>query len=66
MSQPCENGGICIDLVGGFRCECPVEWTGVYCNEGKFLFDIILRVVGCYNFIFCFMFLPGFVYLGVG
>uniref|UniRef100_A0A336LUY3 Delta-like protein n=1 Tax=Culicoides sonorensis TaxID=179676 RepID=A0A336LUY3_CULSO len=31
-SQPCENGGICIDLVGGFRCECPLEWTGDYCN----------------------------------
>lgn len=35
-SHPCENGGICIDLVGGFRCECPVEWTGDLCNIGKF------------------------------
>ena len=32
---PCENGGMCIDLVGGFRCECPPEWTGDVCQKGK-------------------------------
>lgn len=29
---PCEHGGTCIDLVGGFRCECPPEWTGDVCQ----------------------------------
>lgn len=32
---PCEHGGTCIDLVGGFRCECPPEWTGDVCDIGK-------------------------------
>lgn len=31
---PCEHGGTCIDLVGGFRCECPPEWTGDVCQIG--------------------------------
>lgn len=34
--DPCEHGGTCIDLVGGFRCECPPEWTGDLCQVGKF------------------------------
>lgn len=34
---PCEHGGTCIDLVGGFRCECPPEWTGDVCDIGKSL-----------------------------
>lgn len=29
---PCEHGGTCIDLIGGFRCECPPEWTGDVCQ----------------------------------
>lgn len=33
---PCEHGGTCIDLVGGFRCECPPEWTGDLCQVGKY------------------------------
>lgn len=33
---PCEHGGTCIDLVGGFRCECPPEWTGDVCQVGKY------------------------------
>lgn len=33
--DPCEHGGTCIDLVGGFRCECPPEWTGFTCEIGE-------------------------------
>lgn len=29
---PCEHGGTCVDLIGGFRCECPPEWTGDVCQ----------------------------------
>lgn len=34
--DPCEHGGTCIDLVGGFRCECPPEWSGDLCQVGEF------------------------------
>lgn len=33
---PCEHGGTCFDLVGGFRCECPPQWTGDLCQLGKY------------------------------
>lgn len=36
--DPCEHSGTCIDLVGGFRCECPPEWTGDVCDIGEYLF----------------------------
>jgi len=29
---PCEHGGTCVDLIGGFRCECPPEWHGDVCQ----------------------------------
>ncbi|XP_071981648.1 protein crumbs homolog 2 isoform X2 [Engystomops pustulosus] len=29
---PCENDGICIDLVNGFACLCAPGYTGVFCN----------------------------------
>lgn len=29
---PCEHGGTCVDLIGGFRCECPPEWRGDVCQ----------------------------------
>lgn len=34
--DPCEHGGTCVDLVGGFRCECPPEWTGFTCEIGEY------------------------------
>lgn len=30
-SNPCANGGICIDLVNGFRCECPRGYYDARC-----------------------------------
>ncbi|XP_039586501.1 protein crumbs homolog 2 isoform X1 [Passer montanus] len=30
-SQPCQNGGLCHDLVNGFLCQCPPGYSGVEC-----------------------------------
>lgn len=30
-SNPCANGGVCIDLVNGFRCECPRGYYDARC-----------------------------------
>ena len=40
-SNPCENGGTCIDEPGGkFKCICKVGFSGKFCTEksGKILF----------------------------
>ena len=31
--SPCQNNGICVDELGGYRCECTANFTGVNCTE---------------------------------
>ena len=31
-SEPCQNGGICSDLLADFSCECATGWTGKDCS----------------------------------
>uniref|UniRef100_A0A8C7ZLS3 Jagged canonical Notch ligand 1 n=1 Tax=Oryzias sinensis TaxID=183150 RepID=A0A8C7ZLS3_9TELE len=31
LENPCSHGGTCQDLVSGFRCICPPQWTGKTC-----------------------------------
>ncbi|XP_069688891.1 cubilin [Periplaneta americana] len=31
-SNPCHNGGTCIDTYNGFFCRCPENWEGILCN----------------------------------
>ncbi|XP_054719322.1 cubilin-like [Uloborus diversus] len=31
-SNPCRNGGTCVDAYGGYICNCPSNWEGVTCE----------------------------------
>ena len=37
LSVTCLNGGTCIDLQGGYRCECPPGFQGDTCESGKLI-----------------------------
>ncbi|XP_078398784.1 fibulin-7 [Cetorhinus maximus] len=32
VSNPCQNGGICVDAVNQYTCSCPNSWTGRHCH----------------------------------
>ena len=34
-SAPCLNGGSCIDLLSGYKCNCMAGYTGRRCEKGK-------------------------------
>src|SRR5690606_21526552 len=33
-SNPCRNGGQCVDLLNGFQCNCPVYYVPPVCEVG--------------------------------
>ena len=35
VSNPCENGGICSDLVADYQCACVAGFAGKNCSESK-------------------------------
>lgn len=37
QSNPCRNGGTCVDGLASFTCVCLPSYAGLYCEEGKFL-----------------------------
>ena len=44
-SNPCQNSGVCRDLVNGFSCTCANGYTGTLCNTGvcfirNYLFEL--------------------------
>uniref|UniRef100_A0A2H8TEF1 Cubilin n=1 Tax=Melanaphis sacchari TaxID=742174 RepID=A0A2H8TEF1_9HEMI len=32
LSNPCQNGGTCMDFYNGFQCDCPKNWQGRLCE----------------------------------
>ena len=37
-ADSCKNGGKCISLTKGFKCECKTGYTGKQCENSKLLF----------------------------
>lgn len=35
LSNPCQNGGTCVDNSGSHSCICLAGWTGQNCTIGK-------------------------------
>ncbi|XP_039619104.1 neural-cadherin [Polypterus senegalus] len=36
--NPCHNGGICVDSLNGYRCQCPSQFEGPDCQQTKHSF----------------------------
>ena len=37
----CENNGQCVDKINGYECICRDEFTGLHCDRGKLLLQVI-------------------------
>ncbi|XP_078676751.1 uncharacterized protein LOC144913731 [Branchiostoma floridae x Branchiostoma belcheri] len=49
ITAPCRNGGTCIPMKTGFRCNCPQAFEGARCEirtDCKFSFDLVFLVDG--------------------
>ncbi|XP_046546347.1 CD109 antigen-like isoform X2 [Haliotis rubra] len=42
-SQPCLNGGTCVDEIPGFKCDCPPLYTGKHCEIKHDYVSLILQ-----------------------
>ena len=52
-SEPCFNGGLCVDAVNEYQCDCLDGYDGINCQTGKWnnlTIEKISIVVGCYHF----------------
>lgn len=56
-SAPCQNRGVCRDLVNDFYCECNNGWKGKTCHSSKCVFDHVTSK----SFHFQWPYLQGFL-----
>ena len=40
-SSPCQNGATCHDGVNRYTCSCVPGFTGIHCENSKFMLDIL-------------------------
>jgi len=40
QTNPCQNGGTCVNKNGGFDCDCTIFWKGDKCNQGMLSYDL--------------------------
>ena len=43
--NPCQNGGVCTDMVNGYSCTCAAGYTGNDCETGEQRFCIVAQCV---------------------
>lgn len=41
-SNPCRNGGTCVDGLASFTCVCLPSYAGLFCEEGKFEINLTI------------------------
>lgn len=54
VSSPCQHiQATCVDQINSYICQCPTQYTGVHCEQGKkhgkLLGSVIKRDVRCCN-----------------
>ena len=42
-SNPCRNGGLCIDLINSYQCVCQPGYNGINCKIGEHYFHIMSK-----------------------
>ena len=43
LSNPCKNGGHCIDGINDYDCTCADGWIGKNCETGKYFHILIIQ-----------------------
>ena len=58
QSQPCQNGGACVDVIDSYICNCLPDFTGPNCEIGNIVYDrkienrvSVININGFYVFI---------------